>query len=70
MDATNETDEALTKLRRAVELAPADPVPHVALVQTLAARGRDREAAALIKQVAARVEPGAAPSPWPSATRP
>jgi tetratricopeptide (TPR) repeat protein len=57
LDATNKTDEGLKKLRHAIELAPTDPVPFVALVQTLAGRGREGEATAFIKEVAAKVEP-------------
>src|SRR5205085_2601147 len=48
LDATDKTDDALKKLRRAIEVAPTDPAPYVALVQTLAARGRSNEIPALL----------------------
>jgi tetratricopeptide (TPR) repeat protein len=57
LDATNKPDEGLKKLRRAIELAPTDPVPYVALIQTVAGRGRESEATALIKEVADKVDP-------------
>ena len=61
LDATDNSDEGLKKLRRAVELAPTDPGPHVALVQTLAGRGREGEARALIKSIEAKVDPARRP---------
>jgi tetratricopeptide (TPR) repeat protein len=57
LDATNKTDEGVKKLRRAIELAPADPAPYVALVQTVAGRGRESEAVALIKEVETKIDP-------------
>ncbi len=57
LDAGNKSDEGLQKLRRAVELKPTDPAPHVALVKTLAGRGREGEAAALIENVKTEVDP-------------
>jgi Flp pilus assembly protein TadD len=39
-----QVDDALTELRRAVELSPLDPGNHAALAKALSAKGLDTEA--------------------------
>lgn len=54
-------DKAEEKLRKAVNLAPTEPEPWVALVQFLASQKRTAEAEALVKDAAARIAPERVP---------
>jgi tetratricopeptide (TPR) repeat protein len=55
LNGANKPEEAEANLRRAVEQAPTEPAPYVALVQFLASRSKGSLAALVIKEATARL---------------